>query len=328
MENSGVTLNTNLKLGNNAGGIAHNAVPLQPVVQKYYCYRAYLADYFAYKKTTRMGFSYRRFAALAGLKSPNYLQLVMQGKRNLSEAVAETIADVATLAGPEKTYFLTLVRLENAKTNEEKEEIRKTQLAAIKQLVTVHIPPRNEKLLAQWYHLVVRELVFLKNFEPTGDFISKQLNGLVSPEQAENSLALLLESGLLRWNDHTHRYEACDVVLDTGNHLLRRHLMDCHHRETLEVWASNLPSLNSQEQERGLLNIPISSEKLGELREKIRQFQDELIGWLQTEDNPDRIVQLGIYLMPFGEPQRTPNNSTSNNSVAFGGITPPAPRAP
>ena len=276
--------------------------PLPPVVHKYFCYRKFLADYFIYKKNTRSGFSYRRFASLVGLKSPNYLQLVMQGKRNLSEAVAEVIATVAGLLGPEKTYFLTLVRLENAKTDEEKLEIRKTQLVAVKQLVTVHIPERNEQILARWYHLLARELVFLKNFEPTGLFISQQLNGLLSPQQAEESLQLLIQSGLLSWDQSLHKYVACDLVLDTGDHVLRRHLMDRHHQETLQVWSQNLATLNSAEQERGLLNIPISSQKMGQLREKIRQFQDELIGWLQTEENPDRLVQLGVYLIPFGPP--------------------------
>ena len=49
--------------------------------------------------------------------------------------------------------------------------------------------------------------------------------------------------------------------------------------------------------ERGLLNIPISGTRLEALRERIRAFQDELIGWLQDEREPDRVVQLGLYLI-------------------------------
>ncbi|MEO5668060.1 MAG: TIGR02147 family protein, partial [Bdellovibrionota bacterium] len=57
---------------------------LPPDILRYGEYRAFLADFYAYKKSQRSGFSYRLFAAKAKLKSPNYLQLVMQGKRNLS----------------------------------------------------------------------------------------------------------------------------------------------------------------------------------------------------------------------------------------------------
>lgn len=291
-----------------AAGLNTECMPLPPLVHKFSCYREFLSAFFAYKKNTRTGFSHRRFALLAGLKSPNYLQLVMHGKRNISEMVAEVVADVVGLLGPEKTYFLTLVRLENAKTHEEREEIRKTQLVAVKQIVTVRIPQRSEQIISEWYHLLVRELVFLKNFEPTGAFISNQLNGLISPEQAENSFRSLVQAGLLSWDAAKKCYVACDIVLDTGDHLLHRHLMNRHHKETLHLWAENLADLNSIEQERGLLNIPIASEKIPELREKIRQFQDELIGWLQTEENPDRIVQLGVYLIPFGHNFGSPHH--------------------
>lgn len=52
-------------------------------------------------------------------------------------------------------------------------------------------------------------------------------------------------------------------------------------------------------QELGLINIPINSNKIPELKQKMRQFQDEIIGWLQSEDKPNCVVQLGSYLMPI-----------------------------
>lgn len=38
--------------------------------------------------------------------------------------------------------------------------------------------------------------------------------------------------------------------------------------------------------------------------------------------------QAGLFICPFARRHFTASNSTSNISVAFGGITPPAPRAP
>jgi hypothetical protein len=48
----------------------------------------------------------------------------------------------------------------------------------------------------------------------------------------------------------------------------------------------------------GLLHIPIHKNKLPEFKRRIRQFQDEIIGWLQDEKEPTQVAQLGTYLIP------------------------------
>ena len=76
-------------------------------------------------------------------------------------------------------------------------------------------------------------------------------------------------------------------------------LMRQFHAETLRVWAQNLDKLSPSRQELGVLNIPIDSRKIPELRERIRKFQDEVIGLVQSESEADCVVQLGTYLIGF-----------------------------
>lgn len=59
-------------------------------VYGYLDYRAFLADLYTAKKAR--GFSYRSFSRRAGLSSPNYLKLVIDGQRNLSAKMAERFA--------------------------------------------------------------------------------------------------------------------------------------------------------------------------------------------------------------------------------------------
>jgi uncharacterized protein (TIGR02147 family) len=51
-------------------------------VFRYRDYREFLGAFYAQKKQS--GLSYRGFARAAGLGAPNYLKLVIEGKRNLS----------------------------------------------------------------------------------------------------------------------------------------------------------------------------------------------------------------------------------------------------
>jgi hypothetical protein len=81
----------------------------------YLDYRAFLRDDYLDKKRRR-GFSFRGFSRKAGLGSPNYLKLVMDGHRNLTEAMAKRFAVASGLSGDGADYFSELVRLAQART--------------------------------------------------------------------------------------------------------------------------------------------------------------------------------------------------------------------
>jgi hypothetical protein len=75
----------------------------------YLDYRAFLRDYYLARKATARGFSYRSFSRRAGLKSPNYLKLVVDGARNLSTDMAERFGAACGLSDDEQRYFKDLV---------------------------------------------------------------------------------------------------------------------------------------------------------------------------------------------------------------------------
>lgn len=271
-----------------------------PDVSMYSDYREFLKDDFQFRKKSRGGFSYRRFSKLAGLSSLNFLHLVLTKQRHLSLSTAESVAKVLKLQGPRHLYFLALVGMETASTSAEHEGARKNLLRASKQLTTKQLPETQSAALSSWHHLLIREMVFLEGFEADPKKIVRQLNGLISVEQAQASLDLLCRTGLLVRTPEGG-FLAGTVSLDTGDHVLQRELMDIHHQDTLRVWSENLPDLGGEQQERGLINIPISRGRLDELKVKLRTFQDEIMGWLQNEENPDTLVQLGVYLMIYGD---------------------------
>jgi uncharacterized protein (TIGR02147 family) len=273
-----------------------------PEIARYTCYRAFLNDFFNYKKSLRAGFSYRQFASLVGLKSPNYLQLVIQGKRNLTETTAERLAEALKLTKSEINYFTALVQLDNAQTQEEKQKAERHLFVASKKLLSKILPQEQQEVLHEWYHLLVRELVFLKDFEASGDYISRKLKNIISPTQAEESFKLLLKTGYVCLvKGH---YQVSEPILDTGLDIFHHQFMQDVHAKMLKTWSQKIGELGHREQELGVLNIPLPKSKIPELQEKIRRFQDEIIGWaeaLQTKGNLDEIVQVGTYLMSYGE---------------------------
>jgi len=279
-----------------------------PLVRNYQDYRRFLKDWFEFKKSLRPSFSYRRFSALLGLKSPNYMQLVLTGQRNMSVELAQKFAKLCSLSMAQTDYFIALVQLESFQNDEQKIEFEKQVLVARKKMATTYLDQLKSEILGTWYHMLVRELVLLPNFEPSGEYISQQLCGLITVNEAENSLRKLVEAGFVKPTVDgagvTH-YVQTHHALDTGDDgVFSKHLMQQHHGETLTAWGKSLAKFNANESELGLLHIPIASEKIPELKLRIRKFQDEIIGWLESEKNPDRVIQLGTYLIPFTGPRR------------------------
>src|SRR5688572_25383692 len=86
----------------------------------YLDYRAFLRDLYAAKKASGTGFSHRAFSRRAGLRSTNYLNLVVQGKRNLTPSGAQSFARGFGLAKQEADYFCALVRFNQAKGADER----------------------------------------------------------------------------------------------------------------------------------------------------------------------------------------------------------------
>lgn len=273
--------------------------PLAPNVAQYKCYRKFLDHYYLYRKSQRAGFSFRRFAQMCGLHSPNYLQLVIKGQRNLSNEMAVSVAKAMRehLSAEERQYFVGLVRKTNATTNEELDRAERDLRVATKNLVAKYIPAAEAEVLGKWYHTLIREMLFLPDFEPSGEWISKRLRSLITSEQAEESLALLRKTGFVTEKDG--KLLPAEAVLTTG-HEVRSTLIRRMHAETLKTWARFIEDLDSNEREMGLLHIPIRSDLIPEFKDRIRRFQDEIIGWLVEHqiNDPDQVAQLGIYLIP------------------------------
>lgn len=276
------------------------AIKSAPKVSNYSCYRSFLQDALQFQKSLSEGFSFRQLALAIGFGSPNYLQLVIQGKKNLSLTSAERVAEALKLSKEEVHYFAALVQLDNAANSLERQKAESQLYAARKCLIAKPLPEAHQAVIAEWYHLLVRELVFLKDFKPDGDYIAKKLNGLITKEQAEASLQLLLQTGYVQ--KEQGQFEVREPILDTGLDIFTHKFMQQMHSKMLSAWAERITELGSHHQELGVLNIPLPASQVGELQKKVRRFQDEIIGWaegLQSVSKPDQVVQLGTYLMDY-----------------------------
>jgi uncharacterized protein (TIGR02147 family) len=91
---------------------------VMPSVFEYDNYRQFLNDYYSARKKLDSSYSYARFAKDAGIASPNYLKLVMDGERSLSTDQIHRFARAISLYGLELDFFETLVHLNQSDSPE------------------------------------------------------------------------------------------------------------------------------------------------------------------------------------------------------------------
>ncbi|MEO5666617.1 MAG: TIGR02147 family protein, partial [Bdellovibrionota bacterium] len=221
----------------------------------------------------------------------------MQGKRNLSPSAAMNVAKALGLSAEQKNYFLALVDVACAKDETASVKAEKLRLQARSRLVMKQVPATQAAILAKPQHLLVRELCTLKDFRFDPKWVARKMKGVLNEEAAAESLGLLVAGGYLR-QDKSGAWKQSEPALDTGHSFDELSVLR-HHVETLRIWQGLLPAIPKERRELGVLNIPIDAAKIPEFKRRIHVFQDEIIGWLESEQNANTLVQLGTYLIPM-----------------------------
>lgn len=266
-------------------------------VYEYIDSRRYLEAHFARMKAQRSGFSYRGFARLANLKSPNYLALVIQGKRNLSEAMAVRFARACGLEGDRAAFFLDLVRFTQASSSGERERAYARMLSFLGYRRVHALETATAQYHAHWYIPAVRELAARSDFKLDPAWIAKTLVPSITKTRAKRALDVLLGLGLLV-KDETGRAIRGTTLVSTGEQTHSVH-MSRFHREMIDCAISALDEMSAQEREISSVTLCMGEEGLLKLKEATRAFRRKLLALEELEEDPKQVFQVNLQVFPL-----------------------------
>lgn len=263
----------------------------------YLDYRAFLRDYYNARKEKGRAFSYRAFSRRAGLKSPNYLKLVMDGERNLSPAMAQRFATACSLGDDEARYFVDLVGFNQADNSGERSRFY-AKLTGYQRYRQAHkLDLTHAAYYSAWYMPAVRELALRGDFRDNPAWIGAQLVPPVSSADAARALATLLELGLLvRQQDGT--IKQADALLSTGPETRGVHIAN-YHRSMMHQAITSIDLLSAKERDISSLTLCVGKNGLKLFKERIQRFRRELLELSALEDEPEQVVQINFQLFPL-----------------------------
>ncbi len=256
-------------------------------------YREFLKDRYRQLKDADPLFSFRYFSKQAGFGSPNYLKLVMDGKRNLSAEAIGKFAKGLRLDAHESEYFRYMVEF-NQCDHVQKRQVYEAKLMYLRELFKVKtLIPELYDYYHDWYHAAIREIVRNGKVKNDAVAIGRSLVPAVSEEEAKSSIELLKKLNFL--SESTDGMLVCTTAteIDSQSAALAQKI---HYEQMAELAAQSLYTQGPETQDFESVTLSLPKEKVGELRVKIQELIQSL-GGTDNHNNPnDAIFQLNIQL--------------------------------
>ena len=252
-------------------------------------YRTYLKTELARRCHVNPKYSLRSYAYQLKM-SPGQLSRVLQGKKRMSYEKALEVSSILNLKGNKREYFCQLVHFDTAKNLVSKEYIenRLKEIRPSKDFYSLE--GDMFKLISDWYHYAILELIEVKGFKPNPRWIAKKLG--ISQAEVELAIERLQRLKLLMCDGNQWRKMQSTYVASTD---IPNEAFLKFHKQSLERALKSLDSQSVDERHMSSVTFGIDTSKLKEARELIRKFRGDMEKLL-TKSNKMEVYQLAIQL--------------------------------
>jgi uncharacterized protein (TIGR02147 family) len=271
-------------------------------------YRDFLKDRYRQLKEADPLFSFRFFSKQAGFGSPNYLKLVMDGKRNLSAEAIGKFAKGLRLDNHESEYFRYMVEY-NQCENVHKKKVYEAKLLYLRELFKVKtLIPELYDYYHEWYHAAIREVVKKGKVKNEPGVIGQSLVPAISDDEARNSINLLIKLNFVSEGPDGCLISTENTEVDSTSAAMAQKI---YYEQMAELAAQSLYTQGPETQDFESITLSLPQNKVGELRVKIRELMVSL-GASSTHNAGDSVYQLNVQLFAL---TKVPDTQTSRTTT-------------
>ncbi|MFH1016618.1 MAG: TIGR02147 family protein [Pseudomonadota bacterium] len=258
-------------------------------------YRAFLRDFYEEHKNQTPSYSFRFFARKAGLQSPNYFKLVMDGDRNLTHRNVRKFVKGLGLNDREGLYFENLVYFNQAKDGEERAFFKKNLDLARSNGDMALLTKDQYEVLAHWFPLAVKELIQLDAFQNKPKWIASRLDYKITPEEAKEAVALLIRLKLVEQNEKDGLLKVTEQSLQTPD-VTRSEAVKQYHAQMMGLAQKAMEAQSHEERCFSAVTVAIRKKDLPEAFRRIHRFRNEMNSFFTQGKPYDAVYQLNIQL--------------------------------
>jgi len=273
-------------------------------------YREFLKDRYRQLKDADPLFSFRYFSKQAGFGSPNYLKLVMDGKRNLSAEAIGKFAKGLRLDNHESEYFRYMVEY-NQCDHAQKRKVYEAKLLYLRELFKVKtLIPELYDYYHDWYHAAIREVVRKGPVKNSPVAIGQDLVPVISEEEARSSVELLKKLNFVTEANGMLTSMQNPEIDSTSAALAQK----MYYEQMAELAAQSLYTQGPETQDFESITLSMPESKMGELRAKIKEWMTVLSA--ANSHNPgDVVFQVNIQLFALSKSHAGREEETRTGAV-------------
>jgi uncharacterized protein (TIGR02147 family) len=278
----------------------------QPVLAEYTDFRRYLKDVYDYRRETEStglrAYSYSTFSAAADIKSPNYLKLIIEGRRNLSEDMITRFAKALRLNRAETEEFRALTRYGQATEPIERNQFLKelADLRARRAFEAGQINQASWEKVPGWIGWVLYAMAEQRGVDFRPEEVQRLFRAKASAEDIREAMEKLIASGELARNAETGEVgKGRDLVESPQN--LPVELIRKLQAELIYLGIESLFRDSPKEREFGAMTVAMTEEEFNQVRFELRQLRKRLqkdILVKRKSTKGERVYQLNVQLFP------------------------------
>lgn len=273
--------------------------PAAPDIFGYLDYRAFLADWFTWRKAENPRFSHRLFARLSGQRSPSLLLSVIDRQRNLTPATVEAFGQAMKLNEEQQAFFEALVELDQGATDELRNAAWARVAATRRFREARKIEGEAFRCLSFWYYAAIQELAKAPDFEADPAWIARALRPRVKVSEARQALEELQSLGLLRVDPDTGRLRQAEASLVTA-HEVAGLAVHNYHRGMIGLGADAIEAFPAAQRHLLGVTVAIPERMIPVLKAELNAIQARLLHLCDSAEGPaERVVQLNLGLFPL-----------------------------
>jgi len=266
-----------------------------PNIFGYLDYRDFLGDYYREQKAKNPVFSYQFFANKAGFKSKSFLKLVIDGRKNLSGASLEKMAQAIKMGPKAFSYFEDLVAFNQAKSLKLRNLFFEKLMAYNSRNPARLILQNQYEFYSKWYHSSIRELATWEEFGEDYEALGKRLKPPLSARQTRQSVDMLLKLGLLKKTGKG--YAQSDPLISTGDEVQSLAIQNFH-LQNLILAGESIDTTPAGQRDISCLVAGLSEKGFRAYKAEIQALRKRLLKIAGEDTEQTRVYHVAIQLFP------------------------------
>jgi uncharacterized protein (TIGR02147 family) len=279
--------------------------PEPPHIFLYVDFRQYLKDFYTFKQDSDRGslrpYSYANFAAAADIKSPNYLRLIIEGKRNLSDDMVHKFSKALGHTRLERDEFTLLVHYGQSRNPEERIKHLKalSEFRIARQLQNGEISATPFETVPDWLGWFIFAMADQKDVKYNVKDIGEKLLARVGEKEIQDSLNRLINAGLIE-KDEDGNLKKSRTLMEHAQDVVPQ-LVRKIQGELIYLGMESLLRDEANEREFGAVTLALTKEEFESVKFEIRKLRKKIskdISSARNQSKGDRVYQLNFQLFP------------------------------